>query len=173
MRNLKVLYSILTLAFLTGAGCLGVVSGYIGYNVAEGHWQKEKLNYEQRLGTESALRAQQADDYKKNFDVLASGIAQTQRDVQNLREKIDRDSLKRDRSSALALAAAQEASQQASSASQKAAALGQQLSAQQKVIVAKTDEAVSAAKATEKKIDTAVRPVAAVPARPWSDVGGR
>lgn len=167
MGNLKVLYLILTLACVMGAGCLSLVSGYVGYNIAEGHWQKEKLNYEQRLGTESARSVQQALDYSAHFNVLADGIQQTQNDLKALSDKFDRATIKRDRAGALALAAAQEASQQANTASQKATALGLQLTAQQRVIVAKTDEAVSAAKATENKIDTAVRPVAAVPAHAW------
>ena len=159
MRNLSVLYVILFVASLVGIACVSGVSMYAGSSVAESRWQKEKLDYEQRLGTETARSLQQAQDYSAHFNVLAAWIKQTQQDVADLRTKFDREAIRRDRASAAAIAAAEEASQ-------KAASLGKQLSAQQQVIVAKTTEAVNAAKATEKKLDTATLPAAVVPAHP-------
>lgn len=160
MRNLKVLYTFLAVLALTGLLCVSLVGVYIGISISDSRWQKEKLDYEQRLGTETARSLQQAQDYSAHFNVLAAGIKQTQQDVAELRTKFDREAIRRDRASAAAIAAAEEASQ-------KAASLGKQLSAQQQVIVAKTTEAVNAAKATEKKLDTATLPAAVVPAHPW------
>lgn len=155
-RHLPVMIAVIVFVVL----CVGVTGIYMGSTIAKSAWEKDRLNYEQRLGTQSAEYAKNLQTFQDDLEPVTRGLKQTQTDLHTLTEKFDKASVKRDRANSEAIQAAQDASQ-------KADALSVQLSRQQQVIVAKTDEAVSAAKATEKKLDTATLPTAAVPAHPW------
>lgn len=155
-RHLPVMIAVIVFVVL----CVGVTGIYTGSTLAKSAWEKDKLSYEQRLGTQSAEYAKNLQTFQDDLIPIASALRQTQKDLHDLTEKFDKATVKRDRANNAAIQAAQEASS-------KADALSDQLRSQQRVIVAKTDEAVSAAKATEKKLDTATLPAAAVPAHPW------
>lgn len=151
---------VLLIVLSSAALCIGVTGIYAGSSLTESRWDKEKLKYEQRLGTQSAEYAKNLQTFQDDLEPIARGLKQTQQDVQDLTKKFDRATIKRDQANAEAIRAARDASN-------KATALSDQLRTQQKVIVAKADEAVSAAKATEKKLDSATQPAAIAPAHPW------
>lgn len=156
-RWLPVLFLVLSF----GAVCVGVTGIYAGSTLAEGRWEKEKLQYEQRLGTQSAEYAKNLQTFQDDLEPLVRGLSQTQQDLHTLSEKFDKASVRRDRANAEAVRAAKEAAG-------KADALSTQLARQQQTLVPKIEEAASAAKATEKKLDTAVHPTAVVPPTPWA-----
>jgi uncharacterized phage infection (PIP) family protein YhgE len=155
-RHLPVMIAVIVFVVL----CVGVTGIYTGSTLAKSAWEKDKLSYEQRLGTQSAEYAKNLQIFQYDLEPVTRGLKQTQSDLHALTEKFDKASIKRDRANNAAIQAAQEASN-------KADALSDQLRSQQHVLVAKTDEAVSAAKATEKKLDSATLPAAAVPPHAW------
>lgn len=154
-RWLPVLVLVLTL----GAVCVGVTGIYAGSTLTEGRWENQKLQYEQRLGTQSAEYAKNLQTFQDDLEPIVRGLAQTQQDVHKLSEKFDKATAKRDRANAEAVRAAK-------SAADKADALSVQIARQQQTLVPKIEEAASAAKATEKKLDTAVHPP--LPPQPWA-----
>lgn len=152
---------VLLLVLTFGAVCVGVTGIYAGSTLAESRWENEKLQYEQRLGTQSAEYAKNLQTFQDDLEPLVLGLRQTQQDLHKLSEKFDKASVKRDKANS-------ETMQAAKLAADKADALSAQLSRQQQTLLPKIDEAASAAKATEKKLDTATHGTAAVPPQPWA-----
>lgn len=155
-RHLPVLVCMLAFAAL----CIGVTGIYAGSTLAESKWEAQKLNYEQRLGTQSAQYALDA----KSF---SDAVQQFAKALDKMDAKNDRRAAERERAQTAAIAAAQKAAAAAAATAQKTDQIlvGQEATKQQ------ATEAASAAKATEKKLDTATRATAAVPPQPW--VGDR
>lgn len=119
--------------------------------------------YEAKLTGVQAVSKQQADDMAEMKKLM-----QTTNDLAayTLRFLGDRAKISDQRTAAM-LRQTQAATVAATNAAQKTAAVATTVA----VAVVKADEAASAAKATEKKLDTATRGTAAVPAQPW--IGNR
>jgi hypothetical protein len=119
--------------------------------------------YEAKLGGVQAVAKQQADDMTD-----MKSLMQTTNDLAayTLRFLGDRAKINDQRTAAM-LRQTQAATAAATSAAIKSAAVETKVA----VAVVKADEAASAAKATEKKLDTATRATAAVPPTPW--IGNR
>ncbi|WP_144029337.1 hypothetical protein [Caballeronia sordidicola] len=116
----------------------------------------QKLNYEQRLGTQSAAYALDARSF-------SGAVVQFAKALDKMDAKNDRRAAERERAQAAAIAAAQKAAVTAAATAQKT----DQIAVKQDAMQQQVTEAASAAKATEKKLDTATLPAAAVPAHPW------
>jgi hypothetical protein len=153
---------------LFGALCTGVAGIYAGstmqarkseQNLADLNDQlaKQKIEYEQRLGKQSAQYAIDATNFGKAVEKF--GTALDQMDAKN-----DRRAAQRERAQAAAIVAAQKAAAAAAATAQKT----DQILVKQEVVQQQVFEAASAAKATEKKLDTATRGTAAVPPTPWA-----
>lgn len=171
MRNLRVLYAILAIAALMGVACVSGVSMYVGARMQATRNDQEvaqlradiaaqKLDYEKRLGTQSARYALDATNFGKAVDSFGLALAAMER-------KNDQRAEERQRAQAQAIAAAQRAAQTAAETAQKTT----QILKSQEVVQQQVSESVAAAKATEKKLDRATLPAALVPAHPWSGAG--
>lgn len=164
-RDLRVLYAALCALLLLGLAGAVAVGGYVGAAIQSSRdsheWAGQKLDYEKRLGTQSAQYAKEANTFAKAVESF--GKALSKMDAKN-----DLRSAQRERAQAAALLAAQRAAASAAVTAQKT----DQILAKQTVVQQQVTEAASAAKATEKKLDTAVRPTAVVPARAWTSGGG-
>jgi chromosome segregation ATPase len=176
---------IAAIVLIFGATCVGVTGIYAGswlterkWTDKEKQWNADKLNYEQRLGTQSASFGQQLSlcqttlkplvgklqETNERLQPLAQGLMQTQDDLRSLSERFTKATAQRDRVNNESLKALQETKE-------KTDALAVQLDRTQRTLIPKIDAAASAAQATEKKLDTATHSTAVVPAHPWA--GGR
>ncbi|MGI4812016.1 MAG: hypothetical protein ACRYG5_06620 [Janthinobacterium lividum] len=127
--------------------------------------QEQKLDYEKRLGTQSKQFANELAQH--GLDSAAFALALSQ-----LNTKIDASAAERRRAQQAAIAAAQKAvAVAAATAKTTDKILAKQDGMQHQVDEAASaaKEGVTVAKATEKRLDTATRPVAAVPAHKWND----
>lgn len=177
-RWLPVLFIVLVISAI----CVGVTGIYFGstlterkWKAKEDRWERDKLDYEQRLGTQSAQFAKQLTKCQdtlqplvggqqqtiEKLQPLADGLAQTQSDLRALSDRFSRATAQRDKANTEALKTAKETQQ-------KADALAVQIDRQQRTLIPKIDAAASAAQATEKKLETATHPTAVVPATPWA-----
>ncbi|GGD63569.1 hypothetical protein [Caballeronia grimmiae] len=153
---------------LFGALCTGVAGVYAGstmqakkseQDIVELKEQlaQQKLEYEQRLGRQSA-------QYAIDVNNFADAIAKFGQALALMDAKNDRRAAERERAQAAAIVAAQKAAAAAAVAAQKT----DQILVKTDVAQQQATEAASAAKATEKKLDTATRGTAAVPPTPWT-----
>lgn len=159
------LYAALFALLLLGISGTAAVGFYLGSATQVSKDAREiesqKLAYEKRLGTQSAEYARDA----STFDAAVKNFGDA---LKRMDEKNDRHAAERERAQAAALLAAQRAAAAAALTAQKT----EQILVKQAVVQQQVTEAASAAKATEKKLDTAVHPTAVVPARPWTSGSG-
>lgn len=166
-RYLPVLFIVIACAVL----CIGVTGTYVGStlqasksadDIADLKKQlaDQKLEYEQRLGKQSA-------QYALDVNLFGKAVQSFTDALKKMDAKNDRRAAERERAQTAALLAAQKAAELAQQSARKT----DQILIKQDVVQQQVTEAASAAKATEKKIDTAVLPAAATPPQPW--IGNR
>ncbi|MDR5774925.1 MULTISPECIES: hypothetical protein [unclassified Caballeronia] len=153
---------------LFGALCTGVAGVFAGSTMQASKNEQnlsdlndklaaQKLEYEQRLGKQSA-------QYAIDVNNFADAIAKFGEALDKMDAKNDRRAAERERAQAAAIAAAQKAAVAAAVTAQKT----EQILVKTDAVQQQATEAASAAKATEKKLDTATHPTAAVPPTPWA-----
>ncbi|MCP1119618.1 hypothetical protein [Robbsia andropogonis] len=118
---------------------------------------QQKLDYETRLGTQSARYALDA----ANFANAVDGF---KRALDEMSSTNDRRYAARERAQTQAIDAARAAAQTAKETADKAT----QILRSQAVVQQQVSESVAAAKATEKKLDSATYPAAQVKSTPWN-----
>ncbi|MDR5857252.1 hypothetical protein P9239_00330 [Caballeronia sp. LZ062] len=153
---------------LFGALCTGVAGIYAGSTMQASKNEQDvielkerlaqqKLEYEQRLGKQSA-------QYAIDVNNFADAISKFGQALDKMDAKNDLRAAERERAQAAAIIAAQKAAAAAAATAQKT----DQILVKQDAVQQQVVEAASAVKATEKKLDTATRGTAAVPPTPWA-----